>query len=77
LTYPARETLPVAGIALRVPGVLKPPHHDKVEPPRRRILKYNFINYTSELLISAICLTIHDAVPAVENMKCGMRCEDT
>jgi hypothetical protein len=28
-----------AAIALRVPGVLKPPHHDKVEPPTRRILR--------------------------------------
>ena len=25
-----------AGIALRVTGVLKPPHHDKVETPTRR-----------------------------------------
>jgi hypothetical protein len=46
LTCPAREALPVsyatAGIALRVTGVLKPPHHDKVEPPmRRKHLKQN------------------------------------
>jgi hypothetical protein len=26
-----------AGIALRVPSILKPPHHDKMEPPTRRI----------------------------------------
>jgi hypothetical protein len=26
-----------AGIALRVTGILKPPHHDKVDPPMRRL----------------------------------------
>ena len=26
-----------AGTSLRVTGVLKPPHHDKVEPPMRRL----------------------------------------
>jgi hypothetical protein len=25
-----------AGVALRVPGILKPPHHDEVETPTRR-----------------------------------------
>jgi hypothetical protein len=30
-----------AGIALRVPVILKPPHHDKVEPPTRRDLLHN------------------------------------
>jgi hypothetical protein len=27
----------IAGTALRIIGVLKPPHHDKVEPPTRRL----------------------------------------
>jgi hypothetical protein len=30
-----------AGIALRVPGVLKPPDYDKVEPPTRRVASYS------------------------------------
>jgi len=30
-----------AGIALRVTGVLKPPHHDKVEPPTWRFEIYH------------------------------------
>ena len=31
------------GIALSVTGVLKPPHHDKVEPPTRRIYTYIYL----------------------------------
>ena len=33
-----------AGIALRVTGVLKPPHHDKVEAPMRRSKSINLKN---------------------------------
>jgi hypothetical protein len=33
-----------AGIALRVVGVLKPPHHDKVETPRGGKFTMNFTN---------------------------------
>ena len=38
-----------AGITLRVTGVLRPPHHDKVEPPTRRqsaIFYHNVAEHT-------------------------------
>jgi len=35
-------------MALRVTGVLKPPHHDKVEAPMRRDILYSSVNYHQE-----------------------------
>jgi hypothetical protein len=48
LTCPA-SSYATAGIALRVTDVLKPPHHDKVEPPTRRLSAvHNTYFYTHE-----------------------------
>jgi len=37
------------GIALRVTGVLKTPHHDKVEPPTRRMYAYLHIEFLQDI----------------------------
>jgi hypothetical protein len=53
-----------AGIALRVTGVLKPPYHDKVEPPTRRTTIHVYSIMYSLLHVSVTSIH-HQAVISV------------